>query len=85
MVLTQLVDLSAYSVQLLLQLYRHDGDLAGIDDVGHAVDLVLEGWRLTRAVQIQRRSRVELCHAGMEKERFESQREPHGNLITLRL
>lgn len=82
-VLTQLVDLSAYSIQLLLQLCRHDGDLAGINDVGHAVDLVLEGWRLTRVVQIQRRGWVELCHAGMEKERFELQREPRGNLITL--
>lgn len=69
-VLTHQVDLSADTSQLLLQLCRHDGDLAGINDKGHAVDLVLEFWRLTIAIglRMQRTKGVELIHTGERKE-----------------
>lgn len=69
--LTHQVDLSADSIQLFLHLFGHDGYLAGIKDIGHTVDLVLELWRhsITRGFSMQRSRRVELSHTVEEKQK----------------
>lgn len=75
--LTHYVDLSADSFQLLLQFCGHDGYLAGINDVGHTVDLVLDLWKLTvaKGLRLQSNRGVELSHTGERKVQFVLQKQ----------
>lgn len=72
--LTHQVDLSTDSIQLLLQLFGHDGYLASINDISHTVDLVTEPWRLMIIVglRMQGSRGVELSHTIERKERWDS-------------